>query len=145
MIKLKNIITFTDLPIKRKFIYFSTGVLSWFAILFLTGTAGVSLYTSTILLFAATALLAFFTIAISRSISKPVKSITKQMRSFSKGHNDLSGKNTIRSNDEIGNLSRIFYTLMEEIHDLSAFKKVIEEDDSIEDDFDFADADDDDF
>ena len=131
--KIKNIITFADLPIRRKFTFFSTGVLCWFVALFLIGIANVSIYTSATVLLIATALLIFFTIAVSRSISKPVKSITKQMRSFGKGEIDLSRKNDVRSNDEIGNLSEIFYSLMEEIHDLAAFKKVIEEDDNIED------------
>ena len=131
--KIKNIITFADLPIKKKFTFFSTGILCWFVILFLIGLADVPLYTSAAALLIATALLIFFTIAISRSISNPVKSITKHMRSFGKGKIDLSQKNDIRSNDEIGNLSKIFFNLMEEIHDLAAFKKVIEEDDNIED------------
>ncbi|MEN8262350.1 MAG: GGDEF domain-containing protein [Nitrospirota bacterium] len=131
--KIKNIITFADLPIKKKFTFFSTGVLCWFVILFLIGLAEVPLYTSAAALLIATALLIFFTIAISRSISKPVKSITKHIRSFGKGKIDLSQKNDIRSNDEIGNLSKIFYNLMEEINDLAAFKKVIEEDENLED------------
>ncbi len=81
----------------------------------------------------AAALLLFFTVSISRSIAGPVKSIIEQIRSLGEGEVDLSKKITVRSKDEIGVLTEDFNYLMDEIHYMATFKKVIEEDDSLED------------
>lgn len=93
----------------------------------------VTFYSSVGVLVIATILLIIFTISISKSIANPVKSITEQIRSLGSGKVDLTKKIEIRSKDEIGILSEDFNYLMEEIHDLTTFKKVIEEDDSLED------------
>ncbi len=84
-------------------------------------------------LFIATALLVIFTISISRSIAVPVTAIIRQIRLLGTGKADLSNKIMIRSKDEIGLLSEEFNTLTREINDIVTFKKVIEEDDSLED------------
>jgi len=81
----------------------------------------------------ATALLVIFTLSISKSIARPVKSITEQIRLLGEGEIDLSTKVDVASKDEIGTLSEEFNTLMDEIHELATFKKVIEEDDTLED------------
>ncbi|MBI5408978.1 MAG: diguanylate cyclase [Nitrospirae bacterium] len=80
-----------------------------------------------------TALLIVFTLSISKAIAKPVESITGQIRALGEGEVDLSKKIDIHSKDEIGILSEDFNLLMDEIHELSTFKKVIEEDDNLED------------
>lgn len=80
-----------------------------------------------------TVLLILFTVWISRSIANPVKSIIKQIRSLGEGQVDLTKKIEISSRDEIGSLSHEFNELMEEIHNMATFKKVIEEDESLED------------
>ncbi len=95
--------------------------------------ATLSLYVHGGLILTASALLLFFTVSISRSIAGPVKSVIQQIRSLGEGEVDLSKKITVRSKDEIGALSEDFNHLMEEIHDMATFKKVIEEDDSLED------------
>ncbi|RJQ51698.1 MAG: diguanylate cyclase [Nitrospiraceae bacterium] len=95
--------------------------------------ASLAFYAVTGALLLATTLLAVFTILISRAIAGPVKSISEQIRVFSEGEIDFSRKVDIRSRDEIGKLSEEFNTLMEGIHDLATFKKVIEEDDKLED------------
>ncbi len=84
-------------------------------------------------LFIATGLLVLFTITISNSISTLVKSIVKQIQSLGTGKVDLTQKIRIQSKDEIGNLSEEFNNLTKEIYDMVTFKKVIEEDDSLED------------
>ncbi|MBI5099356.1 MAG: sensor domain-containing diguanylate cyclase [Nitrospirae bacterium] len=81
----------------------------------------------------ATTLLIVFTISISKAIIKPVKSITSQIRSLWEGEVDLTQRIDISSKDEMGILSKDFNILMEEIHDLSTFKKIIEEDNNLED------------
>ncbi|NOZ69224.1 MAG: diguanylate cyclase [Deferribacteres bacterium] len=97
------------------------------------GVATLSFYIQGGVLVTASLLLLFFTLSISRSIAGPVKSIIQQIRSLGEGEVDLSKKITVRSKDEIGALSEDFNHLMEEIHDMATFKKVIEEDDSLED------------
>ncbi|RJQ20594.1 MAG: diguanylate cyclase [Nitrospiraceae bacterium] len=92
-----------------------------------------ALYAIAGVLLMATALLVVFTVSITRAIVKPVKSIIGQIRSLSEGEVDLSKKIHIMSKDEIGTLTEDFNILIEEIHDLATFKKVIEEDDSLED------------
>ncbi len=131
--KIKNLITFTDVPVRKKFTFFSIGVLFWFFTLFIMGITGVPAYISGAALLIAAALLVFFAVSISRSITRPVKLMTKQIRSFGKGELDLSKRTSVRSGDEMGVLSDNFNTLMEEIYDLRTFKKIIEEDDSLED------------
>ena len=37
--KITNFITFADLPIKKKFLFFSLGILFWFVTLFIMGIA----------------------------------------------------------------------------------------------------------
>jgi HAMP domain-containing protein len=81
----------------------------------------------------ATALLVLFTFWISGSIAKPVNSIIEQIRALSEGEVDLTKKIIVESKDEIGTLSKEFNGLIESIHGISAFKNVIEEDDSLED------------
>jgi len=63
----------------------------------------------------------------------PVNSIIDQIKSIATGRVDLSKKIKIHSKDEIGMLTEDFNTLTREIYDIVTFKKVIEEDDSVED------------
>ncbi len=93
----------------------------------------ITFYTFIGVLLLATSLLVIFTISISDSIVIPVKSIIGQIRSLGAGQIDMSKRIVIRSKDEIGLLSNEFNTLTKEIHDIVTFKKVIEEDHTIED------------
>ena len=93
----------------------------------------IAFFIDTGILLIATALLVLFTITISNSISTLVKSIVKQIQALGTGKVDLTKKIQIKSKDEIGNLSEEFNNLTEEIYDMVTFKKVIEEDDSLED------------
>ncbi|RJQ43945.1 MAG: diguanylate cyclase [Nitrospiraceae bacterium] len=99
----------------------------------ITDVTSLTFYIWGSVLLIATSLLIVFTISISKAIAKPVQSITEQIRALSEGEVDLTKKIDISSKDEIGTLSEDFNILMDEIQDLSTFKKVIEEDDSLED------------
>lgn len=80
----------------------------------------------------ATLLLVIFTFWISRSIARPVTCMTEQIKLLSRGEMDVSRKITISSKDEIGILSTEFNGLMESIFSMKSFKKVIEEDDNLD-------------
>ena len=92
-----------------------------------------TLATATIVLLLSGSLLVLFTIWISRSIYKPVNSIIEQLHSLAEGDIDLTRKIEVVSRDEIGALSTEFNGLMENIHAINLFKKVIEEDESLDD------------
>ncbi len=81
----------------------------------------------------ATTLLIIFTLTISTSFTLLVGSIIEQIKSLGTGKVDLTKKIEVKSKDEIGTLSEEFNTLTKEIHEIITFKKVIEEDDCIED------------
>ncbi len=86
-----------------------------------------------VVLVIATSLLALFTIWISRSLANPINSMIKQIHALGEGTADLSQKITVSTKDEIGKLSSEFNGLMESIHGMATFKKVIEEDDTLDD------------
>ncbi len=88
---------------------------------------------ASVVLIVSMSLLALFTFWISRSIANPVKSIIQQIRALGEGEVDLTKRIEINSKDEIGTLSKDFNDLMEEIHAMATFKKVIEEDEILED------------
>jgi diguanylate cyclase (GGDEF)-like protein len=81
----------------------------------------------------ATLLLALFTFWIARSIVRPVNSIISEIHSLSTGDVDLSKRIKVATKDEIGKLSEEFNGLMESIHAMTVYKRVIEEDESLED------------
>ncbi|MCL5236941.1 MAG: sensor domain-containing diguanylate cyclase [Nitrospirae bacterium] len=74
-----------------------------------------------------------FGVFISRSLVRPIRAIIGQIKALSAGDVDLSKKLDVASKDELGLLSREFNKLMDTIGHVTSFKKVIEEDDSIED------------
>ncbi|MCF6266756.1 MAG: diguanylate cyclase [Desulfuromusa sp.] len=78
-------------------------------------------------------LLAVFTFWISDSIVLPVSSMIVKIHTLATGHVDLTDKIEIRSNDEIGEMSREFNDLMDTVHGMTVFKNVIEEDATLED------------
>ncbi len=73
-------------------------------------------------------------VVIGNGITRPLKKVISGLRDISsgKGMTDLSKRIAITSMDEIGMLSAEFNGLMESINSLSVFKKVIEEDSSLE-------------
>ena len=78
-------------------------------------------------------MLVIFSSFLKLSMTRPLRAITEQIKGLSEGEVDLSKQITIGSKDEIAELSTNFNTLMNTIHDMNTFKKVIEEDDTLED------------
>ncbi|WP_333654733.1 diguanylate cyclase [Dissulfurispira sp.] len=74
-----------------------------------------------------------FGVLISRSLVKPIKAIIGQIKALSSGEIDLTKKLDVASKDELGALSGEFNNLMDTIGHVTSFKKIIEEDESIED------------
>ena len=97
------------------------------------GATKITFYTFITVLILATVLLIIFTISISNSITQPVRAIIEEICSLGAGKVDLSRKIAVRSKDEIGQLSADFNNLTREIYDIVTFKKVIEEDHTLED------------
>ena len=78
-------------------------------------------------------LLLIFTRWISQSISRPIKAITDQIHDVGTGDVDLTKKIEITSRDEIGVLSQEFNGLMDTVYSMTMFKRVIEEDATLDD------------
>ncbi len=74
-----------------------------------------------------------FGMLISYALAKPIKAIIGQIKALSSGEIDLTKKLDVASKDEIGTLSNEFNKLMDTIEHVTSFKKIIEEDESIED------------
>ncbi len=70
---------------------------------------------------------------ISRALKKPITEIINQIKALSTGEIDLTKKLEVLSKDELGELSIEFNKLMDTISHISQFKKVAEEDDTLED------------
>ncbi len=87
---------------------------------------------SGILLF--TILTISFAVVIGTGITSPLKKVIEGLQDIAggKGRAALTKRIAITSIDEIGMLSAEFNSLMESINNLAVFKKVIEEDDSLE-------------
>ncbi|EKD34844.1 MAG: hypothetical protein ACD_75C02165G0004, partial [uncultured bacterium] len=75
-----------------------------------------------------------FAIMVGTGITRPLKKVIEGLQDIAggKGQAALTKRIAITSIDEIGLLSSEFNSLMESINSLSVFKKVIEEDDSLE-------------
>lgn len=129
-----DLITFSNMPIRKKFLVFSISVAIWFLLIALIGLLATNnpVYRKVILSATAAALLllAFFAFWLSRSLIKPIKTMISQLESLTEGDVDLTQKIIITSGDEIGKLSERFNHLLDTIYDMNTFKKVIEEDDT---------------
>ena len=75
-----------------------------------------------------------FAVVIGTGITSPLKKVIEGLQDIAggKGRAALTKRIAITSIDEIGMLSAEFNSLMESINNLAVFKKVIEEDDSLE-------------
>ena len=77
-------------------------------------------------------LLLFFTRWLTSAFAKPIGLITNQIDAISMGEVDLGKKMQVNSSDEIGVLSKKFNGLVDTIYGITVFKKVIEEDSSLD-------------
>jgi diguanylate cyclase (GGDEF)-like protein len=78
-------------------------------------------------------LLIVFTRWIVQSLARPINAIIEQIHDVGTGDVDLTNKIEITSRDEIGTLSQEFNGLMDTVYSMSTFKRVIEEDATLED------------
>lgn len=84
-------------------------------------------------LFVASTLLIFFVRWIIVAFQQPITAIIEQIDSLSTGDIDVAKKVSIRSQDEIGTLSRKFNILVDSVYGMTIYKRVIEEDASLDD------------
>jgi len=135
--RLINFITFVDIPIRKKFLLFWVGCAFWFMVMFVVALLGIQDATyrliSIIALLIALSLLTLFAVWISRAFTRPIEAMIEQIDILSEGDIDLTKKIEILSKDEIGILSTRFNKFLDTIHDMSSFKRVVEEDDTPED------------
>ncbi|MEK6581095.1 MAG: diguanylate cyclase [Nitrospirota bacterium] len=135
--RLINFITFVDIPIRKKFLLFWVGCAFWFVVMFVVALLGIQDATyrliSIIALVLALSLLTLFAVWISRAFTRPIEAMIEQIDILSEGDIDLTKKIEILSKDEIGILSSRFNKFLDTIHDMSSFKRVVEEDDTAED------------
>ena len=95
-------------------------------------TIRLSINTLAIVILIAMTLLMFFTRWLREAFSKPIESMIHQIHSIGTGEVDLSKKLKIKSKDEIGTLSKEFNKLVDTVYGVTVFKKIIEEDNSLE-------------
>lgn len=93
----------------------------------------VTFFIVTAVTFVATLLLVLFTRWIALSITRPINSIIRQIRSLNEGDITSLKKIEVKTKDEMGILTSEFNGLMESISNLASFKKIVEEDDCVED------------
>jgi diguanylate cyclase (GGDEF)-like protein len=91
-----------------------------------------SINTIAIIILLAISLLWFFTRWLTDAFSKPIESMIHQIHAIGTGEVDLSKKLKIKSEDEIGTLSKEFNKLVDTVYGVTVFKKVIEEDTSLD-------------
>lgn len=86
-----------------------------------------------VVLLVASTLLIFFVRWIIVAFQQPISAIIQQIDSLSTGDINVAKKVSIKSQDEIGTLSRKFNTLVDNVYGMTLYKKVIEEDAALED------------
>ena len=131
--RIVHLLTFLNMPIRRKFVFFSAGVSLWFLVL-----GGVALAFAPpggipavlVAVGVAEALLLLFAFSITRSLTRPIDAMIEQIRALSQGDMETLGHITVASGDEVGELSVRFNGLLDALREMNAFKKVIESDDT---------------
>lgn len=91
-----------------------------------------SIHIILLVLLLATLLLLIFTRWITGAFYKPIDAIINQIHDLGTGKVDLDNKLTIHSKDEMGTLSSEFNELIETVYGMTIFKKVIEEDSTLD-------------
>ena len=87
-----------------------------------------SVHAILLVLLLASTLLLFFVRWIIVAFQRPIASIIQQIDSLSTGDINLAKKVAIQSQDEIGTLSNKFNSLVDSVYGMTIYKKVIEED-----------------
>lgn len=85
-------------------------------------------------IFLTTAVLSIiFSLIMSHNLVKNINEIIEQFKKFASGYIQLDKRIDIDSKDEVGILAKEFNKVMDSITDLSSFKKIIEEDETLDD------------
>lgn len=92
-----------------------------------------SVHTLLLLLLLACSLLLIFVYWIITAFQRPISAMIQQIDALSAGEIDLAKKVAIQSLDEIGDLSNKFNVLVERVYGMTVYKRVIEEDSTLED------------
>jgi diguanylate cyclase (GGDEF)-like protein len=92
-----------------------------------------SVHSILLVLALASVLLVAFVYWIIRAFHQPITTVIGQIDALSTGEVDLSKKVSIRTDDEIGQLSDKFNQLVERVYGMTVYKKVIEDDATLED------------
>ena len=85
-----------------------------------------------LVLVVAMTLLLLFVRNIIQAFDHPIASIIGQIESLGSGDVERAKKIQVRSKDEIGSLSRKFNSLIDSVHGMTIYKKVIEEDSTLD-------------
>ena len=132
-----DFVTFRRMPIGRKFQLLTLGVSFWYWVIGIVGIvhqddlAGV--VGIVVALVVAHVMLVAFAWTASKSFTVPIRGIFRQVREMTKG--EMSGLTHIEvtDGDEVGELAARFNDLLDALHGLAQFRKVIEQDDSTSD------------
>jgi diguanylate cyclase (GGDEF)-like protein len=123
-------------PIREKFWIFSTSTAAWFLLIGALGayTSNDPVYRSAIVIVTLLAvfLLVLFTVLITRSLITPLVELTRCIEGIAECEIDLNTPIVVRSHDEVGTLSEQVNRLLRSLLEIGTFKKVIEEDDTVD-------------
>lgn len=127
-----GLLTFADMPIRRKFGLFSLGVSFWFCLIGVVGLSETGWHERAFgvlaAILAAHALLLLFTISITRALIQPISEMTLQVERVARDDLDALEQVGVASEDELGQLSNGFNGLLGAIREVHGFRKTIEED-----------------
>jgi len=134
--RLLDFVTFRNMPVRRKFTYFTAGVSLWYlviggvGILYQPGWAGI--VAIGVALGIAHVLLILFAVTAARSFTVPIHQINRQIREITSGELTHLAPIKVIARDEVGELTLRFNGLLGALRELQTFRKVIEQDDTTE-------------
>ncbi len=126
-----------DVPIRHKFLLYCTCTAAWYVVLGAVGFALARDASMRLLIVGAVLVsivpLAGFGVLLTRSLTRPLDLLTNRITSLAEGEADLCERVQAGSDDEVGLLAERCNRLLAVLHEVSAFKRVIEEDDTAQD------------
>ncbi|MBI5341777.1 MAG: diguanylate cyclase [Deltaproteobacteria bacterium] len=124
-------------PIRQKFWIFCTSIAFWYLLIGALGAyaARDPVYRNVVVVATLLAIppLVLFTFLITRSLIRPLGELTRCIKGLAEGEIDLRTPIAVRSLDEVGTLSEQVNRLLRSLLEIGTFKKVIEEDDTVDD------------
>jgi two-component system cell cycle response regulator len=129
-----DLLTFRNMAVKQKFLYFGLGVSLWYVVIAAIGAwrqpdwSGLAAIAAALLI--AHTLLILFAITATRSFTLPIHEINRQIRELTSGELTHLAPIQVTAHDEVGELTLRFNGLLDALRELQTFRKVIEQDDS---------------